>query len=100
MIRYGGADGAHFRVEKSKDSPTIVSNFYIMWGKFEVTMKASPGAGIVSSIVLQSEDLDEIDWVRLSKPVKHLGIVANVVRVLGVAWWNAWRSPIQLLRQR
>lgn len=64
MIRYGGADGAHFRVEKSKDSPTIASNFYIMWGKFEVTMKAAPGAGIVSSIVLQSEDLDEIDWVR------------------------------------
>lgn len=65
MIRYGGPDGAIFRVEKSKDSPTIVSNFYIMWGKFEVTMKAAPGAGIVSSIVLQSEDLDEIDWVRL-----------------------------------
>lgn len=102
MIRYGGADGAHFRVEKSKDSPTIASNFYIMWGKFEVTMKAAPGAGIVSSIVLQSEDLDEIDWVRVSVPVKLniLGIVANVVRVLGVAWWNAWRSSIQLLRQR
>lgn len=63
MIKYGSSDGAHFRVEKSKDSPTIVSNFYIMWGKFEVTMKAAPGAGIVSSIVLQSDDLDEIDWV-------------------------------------
>lgn len=63
MVKYGSSDGAHFRVEKSKDSPTIVSNFYIMWGKFEVTMKAAPGAGIVSSIVLQSDDLDEIDWV-------------------------------------
>lgn len=62
MVKYGSSDGAHFRVEKSKDSPTIVSNFYIMWGKFEVTMKAAPGAGIVSSIVLQSDDLDEIDW--------------------------------------
>lgn len=28
-------------------------------------MKAAPGAGIVSSLVLQSEDLDEIDWVSL-----------------------------------
>ncbi len=25
-------------------------------------MKAAPGAGIVSSVVLESDDLDEIDW--------------------------------------
>jgi hypothetical protein len=25
-------------------------------------MKAAPGAGIVSSFVMQSDDLDEIDW--------------------------------------
>lgn len=64
MITYGGPGGANFTVAKSKDSPTIVSKDYIMWGKFEVTMKAAPGAGIVSSLVLQSDDLDEIDWVR------------------------------------
>lgn len=87
MIKYGSSDGAHFRVEKSKDSPTIVSNFYIMWGKFEVTMKAAPGAGIVSSIVLQSEDLDEIDWVCLHNSW-DLRIITNAVRVLGVAWWK------------
>jgi len=55
-------DGAHFRVAKSGDSPTLISNFYIMYGRFEVKMKVAPGAGIVSSIVLQSEVLDEIDW--------------------------------------
>jgi beta-glucanase (GH16 family) len=33
-----------------------------MFGKVEVTLKAAPGAGIVSSVVLQSDDLDEIDW--------------------------------------
>jgi beta-glucanase (GH16 family) len=33
-----------------------------MYGKYSVTMKASPGVGIVSSLVLQSDDLDEIDW--------------------------------------
>lgn len=33
-----------------------------MFGKVEVVAKASPGAGIVSSFVLQSDDLDEIDW--------------------------------------
>jgi beta-glucanase (GH16 family) len=32
-----------------------------MFGRVEVTMKAAPGAGIVSSLVLQSDDLDEID---------------------------------------
>lgn len=32
-----------------------------MFGKVSVTMKAAPGAGIVSSLVLQSDDLDEID---------------------------------------
>ncbi|RPA77715.1 concanavalin A-like lectin/glucanase [Ascobolus immersus RN42] len=56
-------DGAaHFRIEKSLEAPTIASNFYIMYGKVDVKMKASPGAGIVSSVVLQSDTLDEIDW--------------------------------------
>ena len=32
-----------------------------MFGKVSVTMKAAPGAGIVSTLVLQSDDLDEID---------------------------------------
>lgn len=32
-----------------------------MFGKVSITMKAAPGAGIVSTLVLQSDDLDEID---------------------------------------
>lgn len=35
-------------------------------------MKAAPGAGIVSSIVMESDALDEVDWVsycNLSIPV-------------------------------
>jgi beta-glucanase (GH16 family) len=32
-----------------------------MFGRVEITMKAAPGAGIVSSLVLESDDLDEID---------------------------------------
>ena len=57
-----GPDGASFSINKSGDSPTITSDWYIMFGKVEVVMKASPGVGIVSSSVLQSDDLDEIDW--------------------------------------
>jgi beta-glucanase (GH16 family) len=55
-------DGAHLTVAKSGDAPQLNSNWYIMFGHVEVVMKAAPGAGIVSSVVLQSDDLDEIDW--------------------------------------
>jgi beta-glucanase (GH16 family) len=55
------SSGVHFTVAKSGDSPTLTSLFYIMFGKVSVTMKCAPGAGIVSTLVLQSDDLDEID---------------------------------------
>lgn len=61
MIFYK-SDGAHFRIEKTNDAPTITSNFYIMYGKLDVVLRAAPGAGIVSSLVLLSDVLDEIDW--------------------------------------
>jgi beta-glucanase (GH16 family) len=32
-----------------------------MFGRVELTLKCAPGAGIVTSLVLQSDDLDEID---------------------------------------
>ncbi|KAF8456780.1 concanavalin A-like lectin/glucanase domain-containing protein [Kalaharituber pfeilii] len=61
MILYQN-DGAHFRIEKTNDAPTITSNFYIMYGRLESVLLAAPGAGIVSSLVLLSNTLDEIDW--------------------------------------
>jgi len=33
-----------------------------MFGRVEFTLKPAPGVGIVSSAVMQSDDLDEIDW--------------------------------------
>ncbi|KAF7164919.1 hypothetical protein CNMCM5623_009319 [Aspergillus felis] len=57
-----GPQGAEFTVAKKGDSPTIDTSFYFFFGKAEVVMKAAPGTGIVSSIVLESDDLDEIDW--------------------------------------
>jgi beta-glucanase (GH16 family) len=56
-----GADGVKFTVAKPGDSPQLTSVFYIMFGRVQVTMKSAPGAGIVSSLVLQSDTLDEID---------------------------------------
>ncbi|KAA8636046.1 hypothetical protein SMACR_04613 [Sordaria macrospora] len=59
---YSRNDGVSFTVAKSGDSPQLSSIFYIMFGRVEITMKAAPGAGIVSSVVLQSDTLDEIDF--------------------------------------
>ncbi|KAK4162098.1 putative glycosidase crf1 [Cladorrhinum sp. PSN259] len=58
-------NGVSFTVAKSGDAPQLASMFYIMFGRVEVTMKAAPGAGIVSSLVLLSDTLDEIDleWI-------------------------------------
>ena len=55
-------DGAEFTIDQKGDSPTIQSLFYIFFGRVSVIMKAAPGQGIVSSIVLESDDLDEVDW--------------------------------------
>ncbi|KAF2276512.1 concanavalin A-like lectin/glucanase [Westerdykella ornata] len=55
-------EGAQFTINKRGDAPTIQSEAYLFFGYVEVKMKASPGQGIISSIVLQSEDLDEVDW--------------------------------------
>lgn len=57
-----GSSGAEFTITKRGEAPTIKTDFYIFYGKVEVKMKSAPGQGIISSIVLQSEDLDEIDW--------------------------------------
>lgn len=54
-------DGLKCEIAKRFDNPSIKSNFYIMFGKVEVVLKAAKGQGIVSSFYLQSDDLDEID---------------------------------------
>lgn len=57
--------GASLAVVEQGDNPTIMSDFYIMFGRVEAVIQAAPGQGIISSLVLQSDDLDEIDleWI-------------------------------------
>ncbi|TAQ89224.1 hypothetical protein B7494_g2437 [Chlorociboria aeruginascens] len=55
------SSGVHFTISEPGDAPTLTSLFYIMFGKVEISLEAAPGAGIVSTLVLQSDDLDEID---------------------------------------
>jgi Glycosyl hydrolases family 16 len=59
---YSNSDGAQFTIRQHGDAPTFTTTFNIFWGTVSVVMKASSGTGIVSSIVLLSDDLDEIDW--------------------------------------
>lgn len=63
-ISYNG-NGAGFTVAKEGDAPTIQTTGYFFFGTAEVTLQAAPGVGIVSSIVLESDDLDEVDWEAL-----------------------------------
>lgn len=56
-----GKNGAEFDLKERFDNPSIKSDFYIMFGKVEVVLKAGSGQGIISSFYLQSDDLDEID---------------------------------------
>lgn len=57
-----GPAGAAFSFEKRFDSPTMRTNFDFFFGHVEYVMKPAPGTGIVSSMVLLSDDLDEVDW--------------------------------------
>ncbi|KAE8417387.1 concanavalin A-like lectin/glucanase domain-containing protein [Aspergillus pseudocaelatus] len=64
--------GAEFILAKKGDAPTIDTSDYFLFGKVEVVMKAAPGTGIVSSIVLESDALDEIDWEAVGGDTYHI----------------------------
>lgn len=54
--------GASFEILKESNAPTIHTGKYIFFGRIDVVVQAADGQGIVTSAVLQSDDLDEIDW--------------------------------------
>ncbi|KAJ5885236.1 Concanavalin A-like lectin/glucanase subgroup [Penicillium taxi] len=56
------SDGGGFTISEEGDSTLLQSNFYIFFGVVESWVKMATGQGVVSSIVLESDDLDEIDW--------------------------------------
>lgn len=57
--------GAVLTIKGETDSPTFQSHKYMFFGRIDFEMQTAPGPGIVTSVVLQSDDLDEIDieWV-------------------------------------
>ncbi|TVY65740.1 putative glycosidase crf1 [Lachnellula suecica] len=56
------SNGANFKIATKTSAPTMSSEKYIMFGNVSTYAKASPGTGIVSSFILESDDLDELDW--------------------------------------
>ncbi|KAL4899460.1 concanavalin A-like lectin/glucanase domain-containing protein [Aspergillus multicolor] len=58
--------GAEFTINQQGDAPTIETDFYIFFGYVEVKMRAANGTGIISTAILESDDLDEIDWEQIS----------------------------------
>ena len=61
-LRFGQPD---FFMNKYPDAWTkeYETENYFFFGSLEVKMKAAPGDGIISSIVMESDALDEVDWV-------------------------------------
>ncbi|KAK0616126.1 concanavalin A-like lectin/glucanase domain-containing protein, partial [Bombardia bombarda] len=54
--------GAAFTISKRGESPTLQTAWYFFFGRTEVHLRTAPGTGIVSCVVLESDDLDEVDW--------------------------------------
>ena len=65
-ITYSEGNGAVFTIDSTGVAQTIYTTDYIFFGKVEFTLRAANGTGIVSSFVMESDDLDEIDLVRHS----------------------------------
>lgn len=71
-MSYNPTLGANFTIAKGTDAPTIGTEKYIMFGRVDVKMRASAGQGTVSSFILESDDLDEIDWEWLGADDKQV----------------------------
>lgn len=89
--------GAKFTISEQGDAPTIESEFYIFFGHVDVKMRAANGTGIVSTWILESDDLDEIDWVCSFLPDPTPNITASNLSI-GANQHLRHRDPDRLLR--
>lgn len=85
-IEYGPDEGAKFTLEKGQ-SPNLRTKFYIFGGRVDVVMKASPGKGVISSVMFLSDDLDEIDWEFVGSNDTHVS--TNYYGKGDLDWRNA-----------
>ncbi|KAG8525242.1 uncharacterized protein KY384_008886 [Bacidia gigantensis] len=55
-------NGAELEFLKKHDAPLMATDFTFLFGRVDAVVQAAPGPGIVTSVILLSDDLDEIDW--------------------------------------
>lgn len=70
-VKYESRGGV-FEMSKAGQAPTLRSRDYIFFGRVEVEMQAAPGKGVISCLVLQSDDLDEIDFETVGSDTKQI----------------------------
>ncbi|EME83583.1 glycoside hydrolase family 16 protein, partial [Pseudocercospora fijiensis CIRAD86] len=61
-LSFSNSKGLEFRLPDGLSAPYIWTKNYLHYGKVEVTLQSAPGIGVISSAVLMSDTLDEIDW--------------------------------------
>ncbi|TQV97400.1 cell wall glucanase [Cordyceps javanica] len=66
------SNGATFPMSAKGDAPTLRSDKYIFFGHVEVKVKAAEGQGIITSLVLLSDDLDEVDFETVGADNKQI----------------------------
>jgi beta-glucanase (GH16 family) len=72
LISFSKDEGVAFTMRKHGDSVRVQTNFYIFYGRVEAIMQAAPGRGVISSVNLLSDDLDEIDWEVMGQNNTHV----------------------------
>ncbi|PHH53903.1 putative glycosidase crf1 [Ceratocystis fimbriata CBS 114723] len=54
--------GAQLTIMEKEQAPLIKTKRYIFYGRIDVTLQTAPGQGVVTSVVLEGDTRDEIDW--------------------------------------
>lgn len=72
VLSFSADSGCEMTIFEESNAPTLTSKNYLFFGKVEVELQAAPGRGIVTSIVLQSDALDEIDWEFVGADQTHV----------------------------
>lgn len=55
-------EGADMTISNQGESITVMTAFYIMFGRAEMIFRSAAGQGIISTVITLSDNLDELDW--------------------------------------
>ena len=66
-------NGAVFSIKEKTNAPTMGTKKFMFFGRLDVVVQPAAGAGIVTSLVLQSDDLDEVRSHSLPMRIENTG---------------------------